>query len=81
MKTLFLPEKSHELYQYITIRRCLAKVTEQVSPANGSAWVVVRESGHILLEGAPGGFDRRAVAEAIIPGLYGVLALVLSFFS
>lgn len=27
-----------------------------------SAWAVVRESGHILLEGAPAGFDARAVA-------------------
>ena len=27
-----------------------------------SAWMVVRESGHILLEGSPGGFDAAAVA-------------------
>ncbi len=36
-----------------------------------SAWRVVRESGHILLEGAPEGFDRREVAELIaaeVPG-------------
>ena len=30
-----------------------------------SAWAVVRESGHILLEGAPAGFDRREVAAAL----------------
>ena len=37
-----------------------------------SAWAVVRESGHILLEGAPAGFDARAVAadlEANVPGV------------
>ena len=37
-----------------------------------SAWAVVRESGHILLEGAPAGFDARAVAadlEATLPGV------------
>ena len=37
-----------------------------------SAWSVVRESGHILLEGAPAGFDARAVAtdlEATLPGV------------
>lgn len=37
-----------------------------------SAWAVVRESGHILLEGAPAGFDARAVAadlEASVPGV------------
>jgi len=37
-----------------------------------SAWMVVRESGHILLEGAPSGFDRRAVAEAIVEKVLGV---------
>ena len=37
-----------------------------------SAWAVVRESGHILLEGAPRGFDRRAVAEAIVDRVPGV---------
>lgn len=31
-----------------------------------SAWAVVRESGHILLEGAPRGLDSRAVAKAIV---------------
>ncbi len=36
-----------------------------------SAWSVVRESGHILLEGAPGSFDRREVA-ARLAGLPGV---------
>ena len=37
-----------------------------------SAWNVVRESGHILLEGAPPGFDARVVAtdlEATLPGV------------
>ena len=37
-----------------------------------SAWAVMRESGHILLEGAPVGFDARAVAadlEAKLPGV------------
>lgn len=36
-----------------------------------SAWVVVRESGHILLEGAPRGFDSRDVASAVegVPGV------------
>lgn len=37
-----------------------------------SAWTVVRESGHILLEGAPRGFDRRDVAKTIkaeVPGV------------
>ena len=37
-----------------------------------SAWSVVRESGHILLEAAPVGFDARAVAadlEATLPGV------------
>lgn len=37
-----------------------------------SAWVIVRESGHILLEGAPRGFDRRKVANAVetrVPGV------------
>ena len=37
-----------------------------------SAWAVVRESGHILLEGAPRGFDSRAVAEAIVEGVPSV---------
>ncbi|MFX0542507.1 cation diffusion facilitator family transporter [Roseovarius sp. S4756] len=37
-----------------------------------SALAVVRQSGHILLEGAPDGFDRREVARALresVPGL------------
>ena len=38
-----------------------------------SAWTVVRESGHILLEGAPRGFDRRRVAQAIEAGVFGVV--------
>ncbi|WP_428516155.1 cation diffusion facilitator family transporter [Roseovarius sp.] len=37
-----------------------------------SALKVVRESGHILLEGAPGGFDRREVAEALTRDVTGV---------
>ncbi|WP_113912058.1 cation diffusion facilitator family transporter [Roseovarius dicentrarchi] len=40
-----------------------------------SAWKVVAQSGHILLEGAPDGFDRRAVAAdlcAAVPGLRDV---------
>ncbi|MGI9420903.1 MAG: cation diffusion facilitator family transporter, partial [Geminicoccaceae bacterium] len=37
-----------------------------------SAWRVVRESGHILLEGAPRGFDRREVADAIKADIPGV---------
>ncbi|WP_412505029.1 cation diffusion facilitator family transporter [Roseovarius sp. SYSU LYC5161] len=40
-----------------------------------SALQVVRESGHILLEGAPQSFDRREVAEVLgreIPGVAGV---------
>lgn len=40
-----------------------------------SAWHVVRESGHILLEGAPRGFDRREVAasvKAAVPGVVDV---------
>ncbi|MGI9423152.1 MAG: cation diffusion facilitator family transporter [Hyphomicrobiaceae bacterium] len=37
-----------------------------------SAWHVVRESGHILLEGAPRGFDRREVANAIETSVPGV---------
>ncbi|WP_424942341.1 cation diffusion facilitator family transporter [Aliiroseovarius crassostreae] len=37
-----------------------------------SAWAVVRESGHILLEGAPRGFDARLIAsdlETNVPGV------------
>jgi len=37
-----------------------------------SAWYVVREAGHILLEGAPNGFDRREVAETILAQVSGV---------
>ena len=37
-----------------------------------SAWAVVRESGHILLEGAPRGLDSRAVADAIVEKVPGV---------
>ena len=37
-----------------------------------SAWRVLRESGHILLEGAPRGFDRREVADAIKTDIPGV---------
>ncbi len=40
-----------------------------------SAWKVVAQSGHILLEGAPDGFDRRDVASdlcAEVPGLRDV---------
>ncbi len=40
-----------------------------------SAWAVVAQSGHILLEGAPQGFDRRAVVKALcddIPGLRNI---------
>lgn len=40
-----------------------------------SAWKVVAQSGHILLEGAPQGFDRREAAEDLrthVPGLRDV---------
>ena len=37
-----------------------------------SAWYVVREAAHILLEGAPKGFDRRKVAETIMAEVAGV---------
>ncbi len=40
-----------------------------------SAWKVVRESGHILLEATPRGFDRREMAEALqaeVPGVFSV---------
>ncbi len=37
-----------------------------------SAWTVVKESGHILLEGAPHGFDRRKVAQVIAAEIEGV---------
>lgn len=38
-----------------------------------SAAMVVGESGHILLEGAPRGFDRRKVAEAVEASVPGVI--------
>ncbi len=38
-----------------------------------SAWRIVAESGHILLEGAPHGFDRGAVARAIEAAVEGVV--------
>lgn len=40
-----------------------------------SAWRLVRESGHVLLEGAPDGFDRRAIVAYLrseIPGLISI---------
>lgn len=40
-----------------------------------SAWRLVRESGHVLLEGAPDGFDRRAIVSHLrseIPGLLSI---------
>lgn len=37
-----------------------------------SAWSVVRESGHILLEGAPPGFDSRAIADDLSKTVRGV---------
>lgn len=40
-----------------------------------SAWRLVRESGHVLLEGAPDGYDRRAIVSylrAEIPGLLSI---------
>ena len=37
-----------------------------------SAWYVVREAGHILLEGAPKGFDRSKVAEIVMAEVAGV---------
>lgn len=37
-----------------------------------SAWAVVRESGHILLEGAPRGFDARSVAADLEANIHGV---------
>jgi cobalt-zinc-cadmium efflux system protein len=38
-----------------------------------SAWAVVKESGHILLEGAPRGFDRREVAAVLTREVDGVV--------
>ena len=40
-----------------------------------SAWAVVRESGHILLEGAPEGFDTREVAADLVAHVPGVVAV------
>lgn len=40
-----------------------------------SAWRVVRESGHILLEGAPRGFDRREVADALLAELPDLISV------
>lgn len=40
-----------------------------------SAWTVVKESGHILLEGAPAGFDRRQVSETLMKKVEGVTAI------
>lgn len=40
-----------------------------------SAWAVLKESGHILLEGAPTGFDRRQVSEALLQNVEGVTAV------
>ena len=38
-----------------------------------SAWYVVRQSAHILLEGAPDGFDRRAVAQILESEINGLV--------
>ena len=40
-----------------------------------SAWAVVRESGHILLEGAPQGFDRRKVIATLRQEVTGVVTI------
>ena len=40
-----------------------------------SAWSVVRESAHILLEGAPEGFDVREVREDLVSAVPGVVAV------
>ncbi|SFE52905.1 cobalt-zinc-cadmium efflux system protein [Sulfitobacter brevis] len=40
-----------------------------------SAWAVVKESSHILLEGAPKGFDRRQVSEILLQDVEGVTAV------
>ena len=40
-----------------------------------SAWSVVRESGHILLEGAPDGFDARRVEADLVANVPGVVAV------
>jgi cobalt-zinc-cadmium efflux system protein len=38
-----------------------------------SAWYVVRQSAHILLEGAPEGFDRRDVSKTLEQEVDGLL--------
>ncbi|QYX58413.1 cation diffusion facilitator family transporter [Roseovarius sp. SCSIO 43702] len=40
-----------------------------------SAWAVVRESGHILLEGAPRGFDQEEVVRALREDVAGVTGI------
>ena len=40
-----------------------------------SAWRVVAESGHILLEGAPAGFDGDAIATDIVGAIAGIVAI------
>ncbi len=40
-----------------------------------SAWAVVKESGHILLEGSPSGVDRREIARKIENNVPGVLSV------
>ena len=40
-----------------------------------SAWRVVKESGHILLEGAPKGFDRRKVTEVLMQEVKGITSV------
>ena len=40
-----------------------------------SAWAVVKESGHILLEGAPNGFDRRDVAVTLMQRVEGITSV------
>ncbi|MEM5543168.1 hypothetical protein WNY61_10510 [Sulfitobacter sp. AS92] len=42
------------------------------APILRSAWSVVRESGHILSEGAPRGFDVRAIADHLVADVGGV---------
>lgn len=40
-----------------------------------SAWSVVKESGHILLEGAPAGFDTREVTTDLVASVPGVVSV------
>lgn len=40
-----------------------------------SAWSVVRESGHILLEGAPSGIDNREIANDLISSIPAVIGV------